>query len=155
LYSYLDNSDERPRLEVNGEAVAVEPVKGYAVIERAWQPGDTVTLDLPMPVRRVIANEKVEADRGRVALMRGPIVYCVEGTDVEGGKARELILDDKVPLATEFRGDLLGGVQVISGIAGKTPFTAVPYCTWANRTKGEMAVWLARTPDSVAKTDNE
>ncbi len=53
---------------MNGQAVAIEPVQGYAVIDRAWQAGDKVTLDLPMPVRRVVANEQVEADRGRVAL---------------------------------------------------------------------------------------
>jgi DUF1680 family protein len=100
-----------------------------------------------MPVRRVVANEKVAADRGRVALMRGPIVFCVEGPDVGGGTARELVLADEAPLATEFRDDLLGGVQVVTGTAGEVPFTAIPYCTWANREQGEMAVWLRRNAD--------
>ena len=158
LYSYLDESKERPTLSVNGEVVVIAPVKGYAVIDHAWQPGDKVTLEMPMPVRRVVANEQVEADRGRVALMRGPLVYCVEGADVAGGKVSDLVLKDDAPLATEFRSDLLGGVQVITGNAQRAgskesaaatamvPFTAIPYYAWAHRGKGEMAVWLARTP---------
>jgi DUF1680 family protein len=81
-------------------------------------------------------------------MMRGPMVYCVEGVDVEGGKARELVLADDAPLATEFRGDLLGGVQVITGTAadGK-PFTAIPYPAWGHRGKGEMTVWLRRAAE--------
>jgi hypothetical protein len=157
LYSYLDPSNERPTLAVNGEAIDFETVDGYAIVTRAWQPGDKVTLDLPMPVRRVVANEQVEADRGRVALMRGPLVFCVEGVDVAGGKVGDLMLPDDAPLATEFRSDLLGGVQVITGEAehvsakdqsttsARVPFRAIPYYAWANRAKGEMAVWLART----------
>jgi DUF1680 family protein len=166
LYSYLDKSTERPTLAVNGEAVAIEPKQGYAVIDRAWQAGDKVTLELPMPVRRVVADEQVEADRGRVALMRGPMVFCVEGADVAGGKVNDLILPDDAPLATEFRSDLLAGVQVITGdaqhatskdsaAAGETvPFTAIPYFAWANRAKGEMVVWLARTAEAAGDNDD-
>jgi uncharacterized protein len=96
----------------------------------------------------------VEADRGRVALMRGPMVFCIEGADVAGGRVNDLVLADSAPLATEFRADLLGGVQVITGEAQHAEskdqepvaFTAIPYFAWANRGKGEMAVWLARTP---------
>jgi len=161
LYSYLDASNERPTLAVNGEAIDFETVDGYAIVTRAWQPGDNVTLDLPMPVRRVVANEQVEADRGRVALMRGPLVFCVEGVDVAGGKVGDLMLPDDAPLTTEFRSDLLGGVQVITGDAehasakdlsttsARVPFSAIPYYAWANRAKGEMAVWLARTADAA------
>jgi hypothetical protein len=164
LYSYLGESSERPTLKVNGKDVEIKTVNGYAIITRAWQPFDTVTLDLPMPVRRVVANEKVEADRGRVALMRGPLVFCVEGVDVAGGKVGDLVLPDDAPLATEFRSDLLGGVQVITGEAEhatpkdqaadaeKVRFTAIPYYAWANRAQGEMAVWLARSPDAASET---
>ena len=156
LYTFLDKSDERATLAVNGESVKIEPQHGYAVVDREWQPGDRVTLELPMPVRRVVANEQVEADRGRVALMRGPIVYCIEAVDVEGSKARELVVPDVVPLETSFRPELLGGIQVVTGMAQRpgepattTPFTAVPYCNWANRAKGEMIVWLARTHEPL------
>lgn len=164
LYAYLETSQEQPSLELNGETRPMELAKGYAVIDREWQAGDKVTLTLPMPPRRVIANKQVVADRGRVALLRGPLVFCVEGVDVAGGRPLELVLPDDALLSTDFRSDLLGGVQVITGqgrsLAAKdqpaqadgVAFTAIPYYSWANRGKGAMAVWLARTPD-VPKED--
>jgi hypothetical protein len=176
LYRYLDKSEDKPTLAVNGEAVEIVPQHGYAVIDREWKSGDKITLDLPMPVRRVVANELVEADRGRVAIVRGPIVYCVEWPDVADGKVLSLILPDDASLATEFRNDLLGGVQIVTGEAKRSDrdasrmsagdatasadnhdvepantvpiqFTAIPYYAWAHRGKGEMAVWLPRTSD--------
>ena len=103
--------------------------------------------------RRVIANEKVENDRGRVALLRGPLVFCVEGADVAGGKIDDLILPDDAALSSEFRSDLLGGVQVVTGEARRgverVKLTAIPYYAWANRGKGEMAVWLPRTSAAI------
>ncbi len=154
LYRFADESDEHYSLTVNGAAVQSEVEHGYVTVDRAWKAGDMVTLDLPMPVRRVVANDRVEADRNRVALMRGPIVYCVESPDLESGKVQALSLSDEAPLATQFRKDLLGGVQVITGTAppddnsetGATvPFLAVPYYAWANRGASEMAVWLSHT----------
>jgi DUF1680 family protein len=163
LYRYLDdaNAGQQPTLAVNGVAVPIEVTKGYVTIERAWQAGDRVTLDLPMPVRRVVANDKVEADRGRVALVRGPIVYCVEWPDVAEGKVLDLVLPDEEPLATEFQADLLGGIEVIAGTArhaaaedsdAPVVFTAIPYYAWAHRGKGEMEVWIARTPDALQRS---
>jgi DUF1680 family protein len=159
LYQFADASDKSYQLAVNGKEVSSDVVNGYATVDRVWRPGDTLTLDLPMPVRRVVAKDKVEADRGRVALMRGPLVYCVEWPDVEGGKVSNLALADDAPLASEFRKDLLGGVQVISGTAQRdaqpedagtqakkaaVSFTVIPYYAWAHRGQGEMAVWLTR-----------
>jgi DUF1680 family protein len=143
LYSYLDKSQEQATLQVNGESVVIQPVKGYLVIDREWQSGDKVTLDLPMPVHRVVANDQVRADRGRVALMRGPLVYCVEAADLSGGSVESLWVPDDATLETEFRDGLLGGVQVVTGDVPQK-FTAIPYCTWANRGQGAMAVWLRR-----------
>jgi DUF1680 family protein len=163
LYSFLNPSQQKPALELNDEAQSVEPVKGYAVIDRAWKPGDKVTLTLPMPTERVIANEQVVADRGRVALLRGPLVYCVEGVDVEGGQLGDLVLPDDAPLNAEFRSDLLGGVEVVQtaakrAVAGQSespavPVTAIPYYAWANRGKGAMVVWLPRTPAAIHSED--
>jgi DUF1680 family protein len=168
LYSYLDESTgEQPTALLNAKEIAAM-YGGTFRLNREWQPGDTVTLESPMPVRRVVANHEIEADRGRVALMRGPIVYCVEWPDVAGGKVRDLVLPDDKPLATEFRKDLLGGVQVITGSAYRlrnvseaqkeggskripvmeeVTFTAIPYYAWAHRGPGEMAVWLPRIAD--------
>jgi hypothetical protein len=174
LYTFAEAS-EAHTLSINGDPIAAPVQDGYATIDRQWQPGDTLTLELPMPVRRVVTHEKVEANRGRVALMRGPIVYCVEWPDVHGGQVNNLVLPDEKPLATEFRKDLLGGVQVVSGalyrmreiseeqrgggskripVTEEIRFTAIPYYAWAHRGPGEMAVWLPRTAEVLAKPAN-
>ncbi len=160
LYRYLDKSKrQQPTLTLNGKAVPLDVKDGYVTIERAWQPGDKLALDLPMPVRRVVANDQVVADRGRVALVRGPIVYCVEWPDVKGSKVLDLVLPDEAPLTAEWKPDLLGGVEVITGTAHHgsnnkpVAFTAIPYYAWAHRGKGEMEVWLARTADILQKPD--
>ena len=81
LYRFLDNVTEPVALKVNGQPVALNTDKGYVKLNRLWKRGDVIELTLPMPVRRVAANEQVEADRGRVALERGPLVYCAEWPD--------------------------------------------------------------------------
>jgi hypothetical protein len=116
-----------------------------------------------MPVRRLVANEQVTDDSGKVALQRGPLVYCVEWPDVRDGHVVNLLLPDSAPVTASFRPDLLNGVEVIAGqaeslrfadaqktVAKETiQFSAIPYFAWANRGRGEMAVWLARTPDAA------
>lgn len=165
LYRFLGDADAQPQVLVDGEP-AWQPGDGaYATITRAWRPGDAVEVSLPMPVRRVLANERVVADRGLVALQRGPIVFCVEHPDVPGGHVHNLALPDAAELQTHVEPDLLGGVQVITGEAVATrfamaddqadpqlvqetvPLQAIPYYAWAHRGRGEMDVWLARTPE--------
>jgi hypothetical protein len=155
LYRFADRSDEKVTLRVNGQAAPLSLEKGYARLERSWRAGDVVELGLPMPVRRVVAHASVEADHGRVALQRGPLVYAAEWPDHPGGKVRNLLLPDDAPLSSEFRPDLLNGVQVVTGRAvalaydaeGKVSrreqdLTAIPYYAWANRGPGEMLVWI-------------
>jgi len=156
LYRYADDTVGQVTLKVNGEVVNPDTEKGYAVLARQWKKGDVIEMQLPMKVRRVLANENVDADRGRVALERGPIVYCAEWAD-NGGNVHNLVLDEDAKLSTEYRGELLGGVTVIRGKArallqekdGKVvskdhELVAIPYCVWAHRGKGAMAVWLAQ-----------
>ena len=165
LYRFMDPSTEAPTLKVNGTAVPMTPAKGYLTVTREWQAGDIVELYLPMPVRRVVANPKVEADRDRVALQRGPIVYAAEWVDNPNGKTRNIVLPDSSPLTTEFRNDLLNGVQVIKGRSvglsktesgavtrAEQDFLAIPYATWANRGRGQMNVWLARNEAAARPT---
>jgi len=133
--------------------------KGYASIRRTWRAGDRVELTLPMLVRRVAPHPRVAANRGRVALQRGPVVYCLEGADHDIG-LRHMALDAEAALATEHRPDLLGGVTVIKGTASTrwagspatrpVPFLAVPYGAWDNRQSGGMLVW---PPDSLANAE--
>jgi hypothetical protein len=139
LYRYAQPAAEAVRIQVNGEEIPVEPVKGFVTISRTWQSGDRVMIELPMPVQRVLGHEQVAANRGRVALERGPLVYCVEGVD--NGRLADLHLPDDAALTAEHQPDLLGGVTVIRG-EGERPFLAIPYYAWANRGAGEMAVWL-------------
>jgi DUF1680 family protein len=162
LYAYT-SADGRvdykiPELKVNGVAVStLKPVNGYVRINRAWKAGDVVTLNMMMPVRRVAANEKVAADKDRVAFQRGPIVYAFEWPDNPGANLRNLFVPDIAAATAEFRPALLGGVEVIKttgtslsvNAAGHVErkdvvLTAIPYYAWANRGKGEMAVWVPR-----------
>jgi hypothetical protein len=163
LYRFADKPSPQPTLKVNGAPVAVTVVDGYVAIKRTWKAGDAIDLDLPMPVRRIVAHEKVGADRDRVALQRGPIVYAAEWPDNPNGKVRNIVLPDASAMTTEFRADLLNGVSIVKGRAvglsldekggvqkAEQAFMAIPYATWANRGRGQMAVWLART-DSAAR----
>lgn len=144
LYRYMSNSDEKITLKVNGRPIALNINKGYIGIDRKWKAGDVITLNLPMPIRRVLSHEKVEDNVGRVALERGPIVYCAEWKD-NGGKALDIVLTDDINLVTEYRKDMLGGITAIKGILKNgRAFLAIPYYAWAHRGMGEMAVWLKR-----------
>jgi DUF1680 family protein len=163
LYTYMEPAREPwPTLKVNGQDVKLPGGldKGYALVTRTWKAGDVVELSLPMPVRRVVANDAVEADRGRVAIERGPLVYCAEWPDNDG-RVSNLVLPDGAALEAEMRPDLLNGVVVIQGeaeavsekagkvVSEKTPVTLIPYYAWANRGRGEMEVWIAREPSKA------
>lgn len=160
LYRFLDKSDEQVSLKVNGEAISAKSDKGYVRIRRTWKPGDVIEVQLPMPLRRVAAKEDVKSDEGRVAITRGPIVYCAEAVD-NGGRVLNLVVPDDARFEAEHRADLLGGVTVIRGkvcaaarkdgqvVAEPADFTAVPYYAWNHRGIGEMAVWLPRTMEKA------
>lgn len=168
LYQVIPDDGKAWRLvaKVNGKETEVTFEKGYAVLAREWQPGDTVQVDWPMRVQRILCNENVEANLDRVALQRGPLVYCVEHPDVPGGAVGNLILPDAAPLTAEQDDDLLHGVTVITGeaesarwhkdgdgrkvVVEPAVFSAIPYYAWAHRGRGEMAVWLARTVEAAA-----
>jgi DUF1680 family protein len=149
LYRYSGGAAEPYALRVNGKLVNAPLANGYAILKRTWSPGDVVVLDMPMPVRRVEADERVADDKGKVALERGPLVYCVEAIDNDGS-ALDLIVPDTARFDVERRADLLAGVTVlkanVSDRQGRTRrLIAIPYYAWSNRGPGEMAVWLARS----------
>jgi DUF1680 family protein len=133
---------------------------GYLDIRRRWRPGDTIALTLPMPVERIYANPEVRMDVGRVALKRGPLVYCAEQVDNTVAVPR-LRLPRDAAIATETRTDLFDGIAtlVVQGAAVNgawrddlyrtspprsepATWTAVPYYLWNNRAAGAMAVWI-------------
>ncbi len=162
LYRYLDPAAAGVKLEINGRTWPLELKDGFARIRRTWKPGDWVELFLPMPVRRVVAHDSVAADRGLVALERGPLVYCVEWPDVAGGHVLNLLLGDDTPVENAWNSTLFNGIQTLSATAKsyeqdetgaisarEQAFTAIPYYAWAHRGRGEMAVWLARQESAV------
>jgi DUF1680 family protein/pimeloyl-ACP methyl ester carboxylesterase len=152
----------QPTITINGEELkGAKPVNGYVSVARTWKAGDVVRLTLPMPVKRVYADPHVKADVGRVALQRGPIVYCLEGVD-NGGSVRNLVLPKDARLTAAFDKNLLGGVVVVRGDALRVslnddnkrtikpvPFLAVPYSTWDNRKPGPMVLWLPEQPEGA------
>ena len=162
LYRYLDPAAASVKLEINGRTWPLELKDGFARIRRTWKPGDWVELFLPMPVRRVVAHDSVAADRGLVALERGPLVYCVEWPDVAGGHVLNLLLGDDTPVENAWNSTLFNGIQTLSATAKSyeqdetgaisardQAFTAIPYYAWAHRGRGEMTVWLARQESAV------
>lgn len=158
------------RIEVNGEAYATPLQPGtYAEIKREWTRGDTVRLSLPMTVERLVSHPNVLENRGRVAIMRGPLLYCFEQADNSGVDSRNVVLHARAPWTPSHEADLLGGVTVLRARASEhvvpqqwtntlyrradetsddqwgsrdIDITLVPYFAWANREAGRMQVWL-------------
>jgi hypothetical protein len=154
---------KHPELKINGDSWEIMTLmrKGYVRIKRIWRNKDKVELLLPIPVERVRANPNVRATAGKVAICRGPIVYCLEEVD-NGPNLAQIALPKEAKLTVEFEDQTLGGVAVIRGVGlrsegsswgddlynsaeceeRKIPIRAVPYYTWGNRGLGEMAVWI-------------
>ena len=150
---------------LNGKALQPDIRKGYARIQREWKAGDKLVLTFPMPIERIVGHPNVRQNAGRVALQRGPIVYCLEQAD-NGAELDRLALPPDSTLSARFDARLLGGVTVITGKAlarepehtshelyrpaGTTfrsvQFRAIPYAAWANRKPGEMLVWMREAP---------
>jgi len=152
LYSYLNKSAKKANLKINGEDQTLNLKNGFATINRTWKNGDIIELNLPMPVRKVVAHEKVKEDVGKISLERGPIVYCAEGVDNEG-HVLNLLLSKDAEMQVEKREDLLNGVNILTGkvvgLSGskngekkEQKLTLIPYYAWAHRGQGEMAVWF-------------
>lgn len=161
LYSFQSNSSAKPEILLNGKPIDFTVDKGYAVISRPWKKKDVIEVKLTMEVRRVIANKILKEDAGKVALQRGPLMYCAEWAD-NNGLASNIVIPASTSFTTEFKQDLLNGVIILKGeaekinLAGenvsssKEPIVAIPYYAWANRGKGEMTVWF---PEKIKAID--
>ena len=156
-YTYLTPDLSSVLITLNGQKIDFTLHRGYAVIDREWKKGDEISIQLPMNVERVISNENIQANKGLVALQRGPLVYCLEHAD-NRGKAMNIIFPDQAQFSASFNPSLLGGIVTISSkvpvidISGEgesvsttiKEITAIPYFSWANRGEGEMQVWVPR-----------
>lgn len=151
LYTFDDNFKGVAKIKVNGTEFKAPREKGFAVIEREWKQGDIVELDLPIALRRVACNPKVEANRGFYCYTLGPLVLCAEEID-NGGKVQELYIpktsDIKKAKYEKFEEGIMKGVPRVK-IAGKKlgqnsekEITLIPYFSWNNRGGDSMRVWI-------------
>ncbi len=158
LYRYIDQGGAKFEVTVNGKPIPAGIQNGFVKITRRWSAGDGIEVRLAMPTHRVLARQEVQADRGKVALERGPIVFCLEGPDNIDGEVLNLVIPDDAALTTKFDPNLLGGVQTIRGKVMATRrelggtisvdrdrlCVAIPYYAWAHRERAQMTVWPAR-----------
>ncbi|HTL08136.1 MAG TPA: hypothetical protein VL307_07775, partial [Chitinophagaceae bacterium] len=156
LYSFAQtDSVPQPQLLINGKTTAYTVADGYAVVERVWKKGDKIEWNLPMPVRTVVTRPEVKQNHDRVALQRGPLLYCVEGAD-NNGKAWNILFpagtvarEAAMQVLDEPLIALKATVPVIqtsedgfSLQTTKKEITAIPYYSWCNRGSNQMQVWL-------------
>jgi DUF1680 family protein len=156
LYRFADNKKEPIPIFVNGKEQPYTIEKGYAVIKRSWIKGDRVEMNLPMPVEKVLANEKVKDDVGRFALQKGPLVYCLEGPDNRDSAVQNIFMAQTASLKESFDKNLLNGVLTLNGqgmatrrqlegdalLKSEVAVKAIPYYSWSNRGPSEMVVWI-------------
>jgi len=161
-YQFTDQKDPDIDLQINGKSTKYTVKDGYAVLVKEWKKGDQITLNLPMPVRQIKAVDSVKANLNRIALQRGPLVYCVEQPDNEGG-LQNFIIPNDAKFQSAFNKNLLGGVVAIKAevpvivptqgglnvAVQNQSITAIPYFSWANRGKSAMQVWLPTKIESV------
>jgi len=168
LYSFKTNSDKKTIITINGKEVDYEIKNGYAVLNRTWKKNDIIRVNLQMEVRRVVANKNIKNDIGKVALQRGPIIYCAEWID-NNGKASNIVIPANTAFTTEYKPALLNGVEIVKANVPavlidsngenlhteKQPFVAIPYYAWANRGKGEMMIWFPEQVKDIDLVSNE
>ncbi len=147
LYRFLEENTSDLRVLVNEEPADFEVENGYAVLERQWKAGDEITYEMPMEVKEIKSRPEVLANTDRIAIQRGPLVYCVEGAD-NGASLSELVVPKKVGfevVETQVLDEDIRAIKLSGEVAsGPVSATAIPYYTWANRGPNEMYVWLRK-----------
>ncbi|MEM7374775.1 MAG: beta-L-arabinofuranosidase domain-containing protein [Bacteroidota bacterium] len=149
LYRFTKETSKRTRIQVNGMEVAYRMEKGYAILSDHWKKGDKIEITFPMEARNIVSHEKVKANTGKIAVQRGPLIYCAEGVDHQG-HALDLQLSSRKPLQASFQSDLLQGISVLTGQGRymdgnkkkKIPIQLIPYYAWSHREISPMSVWL-------------
>lgn len=155
LYSYSSAKQEKITLSINGKPYNFSIESGYAVIDREWKKGDQIQMVIPMPVRTIVARPELNYNTDRLAIQRGPLVYCVEGADNDG-KAWNFIVPENTVFSTEPATVLTESIVAVKGevvyidvasdgysvTTSRKPLTAIPYYTWCNRGSNPMQVWL-------------
>ena len=155
LYTFFDDKEEKPTLLINGVESHYTDQDGYAVVEKEWKDGDIIEYKIPMTIKKVLARNELKLDNNRMALQRGPLVYCVEGAD-NNGKAWNIVSPKEAVYTTENMGivnenvvSLVSNLPVLTisddGLSANTrsqKVRAIPYYSWCNRGSNPMQVWL-------------
>jgi DUF1680 family protein len=157
LYHYSDGKKLSYTVKVNGIQAESALEKGYFNITRTWKKGDVVEIHFDMEARTVQAHDKVEADRGKISVERGPVVYCAEWPD-NNFNLFNVLLSRHPEFTVESKPDLLYGINQIKTTAQLLKFSStgrlqtqdvtlslIPYYAWAHRGSGNMAVWLLQS----------
>ena len=162
LYRYTDSNFANTQVLVNNEAFEANTSGNYIEITREWKEGDVINVNLQMEVKKVIADDKVEADRNKIAIEYGPIVYCAEQIDNSEDLAK-ITIDNKTEFHVNFRPDLFDGINTLTSTVNpankssdktidtnKNPGTIlIPYYLWSNRGVDKMKVWLPRPKNKI------
>lgn len=156
LYQVVRKAERKPVIKLNNQELPLIVDKGYVVLSRKWKKGDRIEIQFPMEVMEIKSHDEVKYNRNRIALQRGPLVYCVEGADNEGN-AFHFVVPENTSYSADFDADKLGGVVTVKFTvpALKTEsdtkvetvqkvITAIPYFSWCNRGQNPMQVWLPR-----------
>ncbi len=141
LYVFQENYSELPCVTVNSKTLPLVVENGFIKIEKFWQRGDVIHMDLPMPIRKIECSPRVPENQNKIAVQRGPIVYCAEGFDNDGRVLQEYLPPNAI-FSSEFVPDFLGGVQMLNTTSQKKAWRLIPYYAWSNRGVGEMSVLL-------------
>ncbi len=154
LYKFSDETQDSYSIKINDKKVSPEIQKGYAVLIKNWEAGDEIEIDFPMPVRRVAANVNVKNDEGKMAIQRGPVVYCFEDKDNDNGWMFDCMIPASSAFESKYEENLLGGVVTLKTKGNKVVvdgdkkeikplgLKAIPYYAWNNRGKANMLVWM-------------
>ena len=162
LYRFAQPSDQKISITINGQPTSFTLRDGYAVLPRKWRKNDVVAVQLPMEVRTVVAHPNVQDDRGKVAVQRGPVIYCAEWKDNDG-KTSNILVPAGTSFAAAYKSDVLNGIMELTATVPvvkidaanssistmRQLLTLIPYYAWANRGRGEMTVWFPATITDV------
>ncbi|MCW3786312.1 glycoside hydrolase family 127 protein [Plebeiibacterium sediminum] len=165
LYHFVNQMDSTYTIKVNQESIEWVEENGYAVLSHNWKEGDVIDIHFPMEARKVVANDKVAYDKGKIAFQRGPVVFCFEDKDNNNEYVFDKYVDSGVDVKTSFEENLLGGVVTLS-MKGKIKtkgeknndetimLKAIPYYAWNNRGTASMKVWMPYISEAATVIDS-